>query len=283
MLALSESRRRSSTLGPALLAAFLATAANLLAHGDLHERIDTLSRSIQASPTNAELFLQRGELHRLHAEPQLAIADFERALTLNPALDLAQLGIGRAYLDAGRPAQARPVLDTFLSRHPQHAEGRLVRARVLAAMGECRAAAADYTGAIGGGNAPLPEVYLERAAVLAQAGLIDEAIAGLDEGLAHRRRSAPLALKAVDLEVGRNRYDAALARLEDQIERAPRKEFLLYRRGGILEKAGRFDEARAAYAAASRALQTLLPERLSTPALSQLGKEIQTALSRLAR
>src|SRR2546425_322994 len=102
------------------------------AHGDLHERIQALSQSIQANPTNAELFLRRGELQRLHGEPRLAIADFKRALDLDPALDLAALGLARSWLDAAEPAQAKPLLDLFLSRHPKNAEALLVRARVLA-------------------------------------------------------------------------------------------------------------------------------------------------------
>jgi hypothetical protein len=90
-----------------------------------------------------------------------------------------------------------------------------------------------------------------------------------------------LELRAVDLEAGRQRYAAALIRLDGQIERAPRKEFLLCRRGAILEQAARFDEARAAYAAAARAVRTLPPERQATPAVGRLGTQIQAAFARL--
>lgn len=126
------------------LAASLAAPLSLLAHGDLHERIAALSLAIQASPTNASLFLQRGELHRLHQE-------------------------------------------------------------------------------------------------------------------------------------------AELARLEGQIERAPRKEFLLCRRATILEEAGRLDGARQSWLEAGRALETLPSNRRAVPAVEALAKQIQAALARLGR
>ena len=270
-----------SALRLAALAGCLAFPTSVVAHGDLHERIDALTQSIQANPTNAQFFLDRGELRRLHAEPELAIGDFERALGLNPSLDAAQLGMGEAWLDVHQPGKARPWLDVFLAKHPQHAEALLARARVLAALGERRAAAADYTGALAGVNNPLPEIYLARADVLVQEGLVDEAVAGLDEGTARLGRAAPLELRAVDLELGRKRYVAALIRLDRQIERVPRKEFLLSRRGAILEQAGRMEEARAAYFAADRALQTLPPERRATRAVSELAQRIQASLARL--
>ena len=260
----------------------LLPTSNLLAHGDLHERIASLSRSIKAQPADGNLFLQRGELYRLHAEPDLAIGDYCRALRLDATLDLAQLGMARAWLDMGKPIEARANLESFLTKHPRNAEALLVRARILAIQGEARAAAADYTGALGALSRPAPEIFLERAAVLSNEGLIDEAIAGLDEGVTRLGYIAPLELRAVELELGRQRYDSALARLNGQIERAPRKEFLLCRRGAILEKAGRLSEAHLAYTAASRELETLPPAQRANRALSDLSDQILSALERIS-
>src|SRR3989442_4174267 len=81
-----------------LLAVCGGMPLSLLAHGDLHKRIEALGESIQSHPNNAELFLKRGELQRLHGQPELAIPDFKRALELNPTLDLAELGLGRSWL-----------------------------------------------------------------------------------------------------------------------------------------------------------------------------------------
>jgi tetratricopeptide (TPR) repeat protein len=257
------------------------TTSHLHAHGDLHARIEAISQSIQSNSTNAELFLRRGELFRLHNETELAIADFKRARELNPRLELAALCMGRAWSEAGKPAQAKPLLDEYLTSHPDSAEALLFRARTLAALGQRRLAAVDYSGALAAVSTPLPDIYLERARIQAQEGLIDEAIAGLDAGTARIGPVAPLELLAIEFELSRKRYDAALHRLDAQILRAPRKEFLLCRRGAILEQAGRLGEARASYQAAAGALETLPPERQATGAVGELARQIRAALARL--
>src|SRR5436190_69743 len=128
----------------------------LWAHGDLHERILTLSARIQASPGNAELLLQRADLHRVHQEWALALADYQRARELCPTEDLALLGMGRTWFECGEPVEARPLLDAFLKQHPCHPEALIVRARTLVALGQGRAAVFDYSSALENSSNQLP-------------------------------------------------------------------------------------------------------------------------------
>src|SRR5262245_25159070 len=97
---------------------------NAFAHGDLHPRISLLDKSIQSSPGNPELLLQRGELHRLNEEPDLAIMDYSRVLELDPACDQARLGLGLARLNAGQCAEAKSAIEKYLEAHPQNQEAR---------------------------------------------------------------------------------------------------------------------------------------------------------------
>ena len=48
------------------------------AHEGLHEQIAAITAKIKRDPKNASLYLQRGELHRLHRDWGLAAADFSR-------------------------------------------------------------------------------------------------------------------------------------------------------------------------------------------------------------
>lgn len=90
-----------------------------------------------------------------------------------------------------------------------------------------------------------------------------------------------LELPALELDVQLKRYDAALQRVDVLAAHSPRQEEWLRRRGEILELAGRPAEARAAWAAAWAALETLPPHRRQVPAAEQLAATIQAALQRL--
>jgi len=259
----------------------LFAPTSLYAHGDLNERIQVLTQAIQTNSANPELFLQRGELQWLHGQPQLAVDDFKRALDLNPTLSAASLGLARSFLDLGKSDEARTLLHIYLEAHPTDPEALLVRARALARLGDCRSSAADYTRALEAHSVPLPDIYLERANVLVDGGLINEALSSLDEGISKFGRSASLQMRAIELELIRKNPDAALRRLDALIDGAPRKEFLLWRRAAILEDAGRLRDARESYLAALAALRTLPPERQSVPAARDLDSKIRAALARL--
>src|SRR4030095_10208910 len=56
------------------------------AHEGLHEQIVAITAKIRLDPTNASLFLKRGELHRLHRDWRRAAADYNRAARLAPQL-----------------------------------------------------------------------------------------------------------------------------------------------------------------------------------------------------
>ena len=123
-----------------------------------------------------------------------------------------------------------------------------------------------------------PELYLESAEVLREAGREGEAVAVLDEGMARLGRLGTLAAMALDLEIALGRTEAALRRVDALIAAAPRKEGALYRRGAILEKAGRVAEARAAYELALAAIAAVPEYRRGTEATRTLQIQIEAAL-----
>jgi len=264
-----------------LLLAPACAPVNLRAHGDLEARIAALSNTLATNSSHAELFFQRAELYRLHDQQTLALGDYRRVLELDPSIDAARLGMSEALLKVGNPVAARAMVETFLEKHSANPEALLVRAQILTAMGKKLEAVADYSKALSAVSRPAPEIYLERAALLTENGKVEEAIAGLDEGVKRLGHVPPLELRAVELELGRARPDAALARLDEQIARAHRKEFLFCRRATVLEKLERWEAARASYQAGLDALNALAPEQRNVPAVRALGQQIEAALARL--
>src|SRR5215217_549670 len=247
------------------------------AHEGLHEQIAGVTAKIKRDPRNASLYLQRGELYRLHGDWTRAAADYDRAERLQPGLKLVDLARGKMLLESGRVQRAKFVLDRFLSRQPGHYEGLVTRARVVAKMGSRGEADKDFTEALA--TSPEPELYLERAQVIgSDENGVGAALSGLDEGIKRLGPLVKLQLAAIDLELRRNNYDGALNRLEIIAAQSERKEAWLVRRGEILKLAGRDEEARAAFNAALVAIEALPAGHRQSRAVTALQLRARSAL-----
>jgi len=266
-------------LGIAICVALLPTFVQ--AHEGLHEQIAAITARIKRDPKNASLYLQRGELHRLHRDWALAAADYDRAQRLQPALKIVELARGKMLFESGKLQRAKLMLDSFLSQQPAHYDGLIARARVLAKLGARSDAAKDFTRALSVASVPEPELYLERASVLASdAQSISEALLGLDEGIDKLGPVVTLQLAAIDLELRQKNYDAALTRLDQIAAQSERKEAWLVRRGEILKLAGRDEEARAAFNAALVAIESLPPAHRQNRSVTALELRARSALSK---
>jgi tetratricopeptide (TPR) repeat protein len=254
--------------------------SGLLAHGDLHEQIEKLTRQIGSSPT-AALYLKRGELHREHEDQELALADYDKAAELDPGLEVIDWCRGMALADAGQPARAREALDRFLLKQPDHADGHLTRARVLATLKEHDPAAKDYRRALQLSSEPRPETYLELSQVLEQAGDPAAAIAALDDGIGRVGAIPTLQTAAIELELEEKRHESALKRADQLVAAAERKETWLALRAEILTRAGRPAEARQALRDSLSSIEAL-PARIRelAPTL-ELEAKVRSALSAL--
>jgi len=271
-------------LAAVLIAVAIPRAAR--AHAGIDEEIRDVDRRIAARPGDAELVLRRGELHRIHGDFAAARADYDRARRLDPDLAAVDLCLCTMLVQEGRPKEALRAIDRFLAREPDHSGALAARGRARLALGDPAAAVEDFTRAIERAPErfpPSPDLYLDRARALASLGdaRLGDAIRGLDDGIARLGDPVALELYAIDLEVRRDRTEAALARLDQIAARSTRKEAWLARRGAILEHAGRMEEARDAYEGARNAIGSLPPSRRSTRATARLETEIAAALARL--
>ena len=278
----ADSRARRFGIEILWLAAFFTIPIHLPGHADIHERIEAISEQIQQKPANAELYLKRGELHRVHRDWNAALADYQRAAELDPDLERAWFVRGRMRYEAGRFDAAKTDLDSYLATRPDDREALLTRGRVLVALGKRLEAADDYTAVIGSLTQPTPEYYLERAKALEAEGgrHVEAALRGVDEGIAKLGPLVTLQLYAIDLELKRRRYDEALRRL-GQIARWLSKERRLQRQGEILELAGRRGEARSALSEALDHMASLPAGRRGTQASRELEERLRASLEML--
>ena len=271
-------RKKSIALVSVVLC-LVSLSSFVIAHEGLHEQIAALTGKIKRDPKNASLYLQRGELHRLHRDWSRASADYDRAARLKPDLKIVDLARGKMLFESGRLQRAKLTLDRFLTQQPNHFEGLLTRARVLARMGARSDAINDFTQALAVSPAPEPELYLERAQVMARDEKgINKALNSLDEGIEKLGPLVTLQLAAIDLELRIRNYNGALSRLDLIAAQSERKEAWLVRRGEILKLAGREEEARTAFNAALAAIESLPPAHRQNRTVTALQLRARSAL-----
>lgn len=253
-------------------------AADASAHGLVDDQINQLTLSIGRNSENAALYVKRGELHRQHRDWESALADFDRAIHLDPGAAVAALGRARVAIDRGLLADAERLLDNFLASGPASEVGLVLRAEVRDRLGRFNAAASDYAAAIRISRDPRIEYYLGQAESLSRANEDEAAQAAADAGIARLGQLAVLEQWSIESLVRQRRWDEALSRLDRMLSEAPRKETGLTRRAEVLASAGRVSEARTAFEAA-RLAWDMLPERLrSTKAMLSLRTRIDSGI-----
>ncbi|MDP3909837.1 MAG: tetratricopeptide repeat protein [Gemmatimonadales bacterium] len=255
----------------------------MLAHEPVEASITRATAEIEKNPEDARLYLKRGELHRVMDKHALAEADYARAAALDPDDPEVDFYLGRLFLAKDQPAKAEASLSRFIARDPGHTTARMLRARALVKLGRRPEAVEEYTAAIGLHGGAGPDLYLERAQALAGMGdaHLDAALQGLDAGLGKLGPVVTLELYAIELEEKRGNFSSALGRLDRILERSPRKDTWLARRGQILELAGRPAEAREVYEQALNAISKLPEARRSTPATADSQARLRDAMARL--
>ena len=265
-----------------------ATLPQASAHGALHQQLIEVSAQLAEHPEDFDLLLRRGELQRLHGSWTESRADFEKARTLRPNDLEPVFRLGRQELDAENPGGAAQWLGRMLEKKPHHIEAALLMGRAQAKLGRNEAAVESFSTAIHWSRQPRPEWFLERSKAILATGhkpndgdTLKRATASLDEGLELIGPVPTLQLAAIELDLRAGLVDAALKRLDTIRAFSERKETWWFRRGLILEEAGRPREALQAFEATLAAIESLPDRQQRTLAMVQLRKDLDPHLSRL--
>jgi serine/threonine protein kinase/Flp pilus assembly protein TadD len=121
---------------------FLRAEARALA-GDKEGANRDRAAGMGVTPADELSWSTRGYA-RMNREPVEALADFQRALEINPRSRDALLNKSIVLSETlGRPREAVAVLDTLLEYYPDHHIARAGRGVVLARLGECARARQD--------------------------------------------------------------------------------------------------------------------------------------------
>ncbi len=273
----------SLRLGLAMMAGGLIFAPALHAHGDDQLLIEALTEELAKAP-EADLFIRRGELFRHHQEWAKAEADFSAAARLEPSLVVVDFFRARTLLESGASASALPLIDRYIAKENNEAEGWFLRGEVMAALEKPAAGAEDYAEGIRRAPNPRPEHFIRRAKLISRAspGNPVPVLTALDEGITRLGPVISLVEYAIALELDRKEYARALERIAFAMEKAPRRETWLVRQGDVLMSAGRSAEAIASYRAALAAIEELPDRYRETVPMEKLARDARRSLERLS-
>ncbi len=258
----------------------LLIAAPAQGHDGVREQITSLTVQLTRDPSRADLYVRRGELHRVAGDFANARTDLERAASLDAAQPGLPLAWARLQLDERRPSEAAASATRALAAQPNNIAALRLRAEAHVQLRQRDQAVADLTRLIE--LAPLPDTVLERARLLKdEPARLQQALDGIEDGLRRIGPIVTLQLEAIDLERRLHRVDAARRRIDDITALVPRKEQWLARRGYLLEDAHRTADALEAYEAALAAVEALPSHARTTRATSTLVSDLHRRIDRL--
>lgn len=231
------------------------------AHPDPRHTFEEIEAHLAKSPNDPELLRQKAGVYLAVNQPDQAAAIVALLLQLGPEDPENLLVDARITLAKGEKESAAAKTRALVAKHGKHEAAWRFLATAEDAAGHRAEAIAALCKFLDISTHPGPSEVLTCAAWLqerAAPGDADAAITVLDQGLARIGCLTGLHHKAIEIELGLGRHDAALKRIDALTARFRPSVDLSLRRAEILEKAGRFKEAAAACDSAL-ALLDMLP------------------------
>jgi tetratricopeptide (TPR) repeat protein len=258
----------------------LGAPAPATAHGPGQHEIIEITGQLASGGARAELYAKRAHIYQNNEMWQEAMADLESAARLDP--QNAQYDLERANLavSAGEYLRALDFIELYKLRHDDNTAAALIRARAYRALGQFQQAEDAYSAALanlpGFDSRPMPEWYIEFADTLLLDDKTHDALQVLQLGIERLGTLSVFQVKAAELEEKLGLYDSALARIDQLLNQAQRKDLWLARRADLLLQAGREAEAQETYGQAYAALKQLPTRLQNLPVSRELADRLQT-------
>ncbi|MGD6262613.1 tetratricopeptide repeat protein, partial [Xanthomonas citri pv. citri] len=139
-------------------------------------------------PANAQAYLERGEARYRKHDLDLALADFDAAITRAPSLPRAHLGRSACLLDQGNPTDALAAADVAIKLKGDDAGAFNLRGIIYERAGNLGAALSDLSEAVRL-SPTFATAFVNRSRVLATLG--DKLQAASDRAEARRLGADP--------------------------------------------------------------------------------------------
>lgn len=258
------------------------TELPIITGGDFGEELELADFHLAERPDAPALWYLRGTLSIRHGDWQRAISDAEKAEQLAPGKFPTRAVVARAFAETGKRGEALELLETEIARQPQQPEARRVRARLRAASGEHDLAISDYRVVMANEFSPGSESFLEVIDCLRTLDLLAEASALAGSAIGKLGNDPSLLTKALEIDVARGDFGAALLRVASLEKISPCPEFWMAERARLLATAGRAADSRAAWIALRDRISVMPNLERGAAARSTIHQQAQDAIRSLS-
>jgi tetratricopeptide (TPR) repeat protein len=233
---------------------------------------DEVLRLAPQGPVSSIAYGLRGVASMQQHEHDRALADFDKSITSQPSLALAEAyaGRGSVYLKIADYQRARADLDKAISLKPGFSMAYAIRAQY-------RLEQNDNAGAFADANEGLQrdpqnaDCYAVRAEYYVRMGRFTEAQADADQALGISPGSAGAHAIRGRVALAQDRIEVALGELTEAIDLESQEPDAIANRGIAYERSGRADRAIADY---RRALQLMPASKMGREALENARQRI---------
>jgi tetratricopeptide (TPR) repeat protein len=194
-----------------LLCVLYVHNGNAFAHAGHDEQLLRINRAIEQQPDDQALYIRRGSIYSENRQFDDAIANFEHAEQLGPAV-LVAFERGILYYRMGDFERATEYFDQYLEQFPQAAHGYEYRAWAARDTGNYQQAIADLNSYFDLLEAPHPGNYIAAANMLHDMQQTGQALQLLDKGMEKIGLTPQLQRRAIELELERGQVSNAIAR-----------------------------------------------------------------------
>lgn len=248
----------------------------LMAHGEVHERIDIVTEEIAMEPEEAMLYIKRAMLYLEDEDFDNTIQDIEKAKSIEgnefpPAL----MTYAKLSYKTKSYRIALKYINKFLEFDEQHVIGLKTKANILYALKKNAESAVCLEMVIENTSTPLPENFLTLIDLYIEMEVYDKAMKIKEEAKTTLGDLMILDLKAIEIFELQKDYDGILATYDKIISTQVRKEKWLLKKAEVYLIQGKKSEANEALIQAESAISKL-PARIQlTNATKNLKAEIQ--------
>lgn len=254
---------------------FIGFSVSIYGHGEIHERIDIVSKEIIGSPNDPMLYIKRASLYLDDGDFDETILDIERAkLLAGEDYPPAMMTYASMCYKMGTYEIALRHIDNFLSNEEGHVLGMLTKAKILRELDNNKAAAEYYRLAIEKTTTHLPENFLDLINVLIEDEEFETAFEVYEAAENKFGRLLVMDLKAMEIAKASNDYTKLFGILDEIIESQPRKERWYFQKAEIFIEIKEYEQAQNQLTLALESLKQL-PYRIKiTPAMQKLSAQI---------
>jgi tetratricopeptide (TPR) repeat protein len=251
--------------------------------GDYQGAIADYNRAIELNPKYAVAYDDRASAKGLAGDNDGALADCNKAIELNPRYALAYANRGGAKGEKGDLDGATADCNRALELDPNCMLAYDNRGTIKSREGDLDGAKADYDHAIEL-SPKFAVTYNNRGTVEESKGEYHDAVVDFNEAIQLDPKFAIAYVNRAGAKMHRGHYEDAIADCNRAIELDPKKEAAYLRRGWIRTLKGDFDAAALDYNQA-----IVLPSKLSSQSfnnrglIKELQKDFRGALDDLSR